>query len=174
MEVREGRAVLPEDGDLNLLYVQHRHGRYEAKPQVALQEGLPRLRGALATTYLHDAHNLFAIGGNERDMQVAVNALIACGGGIAVAQDGALLSVAEFPIAGMLSPESPEHVARHFEAIRTAAGTVATWKPPYWIFKTLEGMSLACNPFPYLTDQGLADGLEGKLVTHFPDLESVL
>ena len=45
---------------------------------------------------------------------------------------------------------------------------VAEWKLPYWIFKTLEGMSLACNPFPYLTDHGLADGLRGELVELFP------
>ena len=79
-------------------------------------------------------------------------------------QDGKILAVAEFPIAGMLSPEPPEEVARQFQAIREAAGQVAEWKEPYWIFKSLEGMSLACNPFPYLTDLGLADGLKGELV----------
>ncbi len=79
-------------------------------------------------------------------------------------QDGKVLSVAEFPIAGMLSPNPPEQVASAFTAVREAAGLVAEWKPPYWIFKTLEGMSLACNPFPYLTDLGLADGLSGELV----------
>ena len=164
VEVVDGNVLLPTGGDLNLIYVQHRHGRYEGKPQVALQEGLPQLKGALATTYLHDAHNLFAIGGNERDMQVAVNTLIACGGGIVAVQDGQVLSLAEFPIAGMLSPHAPEEVARQFESVRTAAGKVAEWKLPYWIFKTLEGMSLACNPFPYLTDRGLADGLRSEFV----------
>src|SRR5216683_2566507 len=165
LDVRDGFAVLPPadgpNGDLNLLYVQHRHGRHEAPPQVALQEGLPRINGALATTYLHDSHNLFVIGGNPQDMQLAANTLIACGGGIVAVQDGKVLSVAEFPIAGMLSPNPPEQVASDFTAVREAAGRVAEWKLPYWIFKTLEGMSLACNPFPYLTDLGLADGLLG-------------
>ena len=55
-------------------------------------------------------------------------------------------------------------VAHAFAAVREAAGHVAEWKLPYWIFKSLEGMSLACNPFPYLTDLGLADGLHGDLV----------
>ena len=165
LEVRNGFALLPPAAtDLNLLYVQHRHARHAAPPQVALQEGLPRLKGALATTYLHDSHNLFVIGGNPEDMQLAANTLIACGGGIAAVQDGKVLAVAEFPIAGMLSPDSPEQVAHAFTAVREAAGLVAEWKLPYWIFKTLEGMSLACNPFPYLTDLGLADGLLGELV----------
>ncbi len=167
LEVRDGSVVLPTaegiGADLNLLFVEHRHGRHAAGPQMALQQGLPRLQGALATTYLHDAHNLFAIGGNPEDMLVALNALIAVGGGIAVAQAGKLLAVAEFPIAGMLSSNPPKQVAAAFTAVREAAGKVAEWKPPYWIFKTLEGMSLACNPFPCLTDLGLADGLSGKL-----------
>jgi adenine deaminase len=126
-----------------------------------------QLKGALATTYIHDSHNLFVIGGNSQDMQVAANALIECGGGIAVAQDGKLLSIVEFPVAGMLSELPPTELARSLEAVRLAAGEVATWKPPYWVFKTLEGMSLACNPFPHLTDMGLTDGATGKLVDIF-------
>lgn len=172
LEVRDGFAILPSpdafNGDLNFLYVQHRHGRHAAHPQVGLQEGLPRLKGALATTYLHDAHNLFVIGGNPEDMALAANTLITSGGGIVAVQNGKVLSLAAFPIAGMLSPDPPEAVARAFAEVREAAGKVAEWKLPYWIFKSLEGMSLACNPFPYLTDLGLADGLRGELV----DLEA--
>lgn len=168
LEVRDGIAILPPadaaNGDLNFLYVQHRHGRHDKPGQVALQEGLARLNGAIATTYLHDAHNLFVIGGDAEDMQIAANTLIECGGGIVAVQDGKVLSLAAFPIAGMLSPKTPEEVAYDFAAIREAAGLVAEWKLPYWIFKSLEGMSLACNPFPYLTDLGLADGLLGELV----------
>ena len=162
VEVQDGYVVLPPD--VNLLYVQHRHGRYDSGPHTALQEGLPTLRGALATTYLHDAHNLFVIGGNAEDMKVAADALISSGGGTAVAQDGKILAIIKYPIAGMLSADSPEEVGRQFEAVKLAAGRVAEWKPPYWIFKSLEGMSLACNPFPYLTDLGLVDGKRGELV----------
>ncbi len=162
VEVRDGYAVLPPN--LNLLYVQHRHGRHAGGPQTALQEGIPQLRGAIATTYLHDSHNLFVIGGNPEDMKVAADALIECGGGIAVAQAGQLLAKIEYPIAGMLSERTPHEVAEEFKAVRLAAGQVADWQPPYWIFKSLEGMSLACNPFPYLTDLGLIDGERGELV----------
>ena len=162
VEVQDGYAILPPD--VNLLYVQHRHGRQRSGPHTALQEGLPQLRGALATTYLHDAHNLFVIGGNSIDMKVAADALIASGGGIAVAQDGKILAIIEYPIAGMLSEGIPQEIAIQFKAVREAAGKVAEWKPPYWIFKSLEGMSLACNPFPYLTDIGLIDGKRGELM----------
>ncbi|HEY0306742.1 MAG TPA: adenine deaminase C-terminal domain-containing protein [Acidobacteriaceae bacterium] len=164
VDVHDGYAMLPEGGELNLIYMQHRHGKHSALPQVALQEGLRQLKGAIATTYIHDSHNLFVIGGNPRDMAVAANALIASGGGIAVAQDGKILSIAAFPVAGMISEEPPEAVAKVFAAVRAAAGEVAEWKLPYWIFRTLEGMSLACNPFPHLTDLGLADGKTAEFV----------
>ncbi len=168
VQVRDGVAALPakEEGGaaLNLIYAEHRHGQHEAGPQIALQEGIARMSGALATTYLHDAHNLFSIGGNAEDMCVAVNALIAAGGGIAVAKDGKVLALARFPIAGMLSPDPAAGVAQAFTAVREAAEQVTEWTLPYWIFKSLEGMSLACNPFPCLTDLGLADGLAGQLV----------
>jgi adenine deaminase len=162
VEVRNGYAVLPDDA--NLLYVQHRHGKHNRGPYTALQEGIPKLRGALATTYLHDAHNLFVIGGNPEDMKLAADTLIASGGGTAAAQDGRILAVIRYPIAGMLSEDTPEEVAAQFKAIKLAGDQVAEWLPPYWIFKSLEGMSLACNPFPYLTDLGLIDGKLGKLV----------
>jgi adenine deaminase len=42
--------------------------------------------------------------------------------------------------------------------LRRAAGEVTEWIPPYWVFKALEGTSLACNPGPHLTDLGLTDG----------------
>src|SRR6202012_5521626 len=130
VEVRDGFVVLPPD--VNLLYVQHRHGLHTLGPHTALQEGLPQLRGAIATTYLHDAHNLFVIGGNAEDMKVAADALIASGGGAAVAQDGKILAIIKYPIAGVLSEDSPEEVGRQFEAVKVAAGMVAEWMPPYW------------------------------------------
>lgn len=167
VEVRNGYAVLPSC--VNLIYVRHRHGRHESRPQVALQEGIPQLKGAIATTYLHDSHNLFVIGANPEDMKIAADALIEAGGGIAVAQGGKVLAIIEYPIAGMLSEEQPLEVARKFAAVRDAAAKVAEWKPPYWVFRAIEGMSLACNPFPYLTDLGLIDGARGELVeTLFP------
>jgi len=162
VEVKNGYAVLP--AGTNLISVRHRHGRHESRPQVALQEGIPQLKGAIATTYLHDSHNLFVIGASPEDMKIAADALIESGGGTAVAQSGKLLAMIPYPIAGMLSEEAPIEVARQFAAVRDAAGKVAEWKPPYWVFKAIEGMSLACNPFPFLTDLGLIDGASGELV----------
>ena len=162
VDVRNGVAVLPPSH--SFILVQHRHGKRVATPQIAIMDGWGEIRGAIATTYSHDSHNLVVLGCVPEDMAAAANALIACGGGMAVAKDGAVIAKCEFPIAGLLSPSPPDAVARDFRAVREAAGTVIDWLPPYRVFKAIEGTSLACNPGPHLTDCGLADGTEGRLL----------
>jgi adenine deaminase len=162
VEVKNGVAILPPSH--SFILVQHRHGKRSATPQVAMMDGWGDIRGAVATTYSHDSHNLVVLGRAPADMAAAANALIACGGGIAVAKDGVVIAKCEFPIAGLLSDSSPDTLARDFRAVREAAGTVIDWLPPYRNFKAIEGTSLACNPGPHLTDCGLADGTEGKLL----------
>ncbi|MGA3090349.1 MAG: adenine deaminase C-terminal domain-containing protein [Terriglobales bacterium] len=166
VQVRDGVAEVPEDA--SLIYVHHRHGRHAAAGQCAIQQGIGRMQGAIATTYSHDSHNLVVLGGTPKDMQLAANTLIRCGGGMAVVRDGAVLALVEFPIAGMLSDLSPAALAEKFRALRAAASRVTEWKPPYWTFKAIEGTCLACNPGPHLTDLGLTDGTAQTLVSMLP------
>jgi adenine deaminase len=162
VEVHDGAVVVPAGASLN--YVQHRHGRHASPPRCALQLGIGEMRGAIATTYSHDAHNLVVLGRDVRDMALAANTVIRCGGGMAVAKDGDLLTALELPIAGMLSEAGPEALAEQFRRLRNAAAEVTDWIPPYWVFKSLEGTSLACNPGPHLTDLGLTDGTTVEIV----------
>ncbi len=166
VKVRSGFAEIPEDS--SLIYVRHRHGRHAGAGQCAIQQGIGRMRGAIATTYSHDAHNLVVLGGSPRDMQLAANVLIRCGGGMVIVQDAKVLALVEFPVAGMLSELPPARLADKFRALREAAGQVTDWKPPYWTFKAIEGTCLACNPGPHLTDLGLTDGTRQTLVSMFP------
>jgi adenine deaminase len=165
VQVKNGFAELPADA--SLLYVQHRHGRHSVGGQLLVQLGVGHVRGAIATTYSHDAHNLVVIGGNPRDMQLAANSLIRSGGGFSVAQNGALLAQVDLPIAGMLSDLSPAALAEKFRAVRDAAGQVTDWNPPHWTFKSVQGTCLACNPGPHLTDLGLTDGDAQKILSIF-------
>lgn len=71
-----------------LIWVKHRHGRHQATPQIALLEGWGELRGAIATSYSHDSHNLVVLGRDANDMALAASQLIASGGGITLAQQG--------------------------------------------------------------------------------------
>ena len=167
VEVKDGNAVIPNGH--SAIFVQHRHGRHAAKPQCAILEGWGELRGAIATTYSHDSHNLVVLGHAPEDMLVAANALIECGGGMAVAKGGRLIARIETPIAGILSTEPAEIVAASFARVRKAADEVVDWQQPYRVFKAIEGTALACNPGPHLTDLGLTDGTSGKLVDTIVD-----
>ena len=161
-QVRHGVVAIP-DG-FSLIWVQHRHARHAAKPQIALLEGWGELRGAIATSYSHDAHNLVVLGRDPHDMALAANMLIQSGGGMALVQNGDVIAHVAMPIAGMLSELPPDELARQFRELRERSNLIADWEPPYRVFKAIEGTCLACNAGPHLTDLGLTDGTTRQIV----------
>ena len=162
VEIRDGQVQIP--AGFSLIWVKHRHGRHAAKPQMALLEGWGELRGAIATSYSHDSHNLVVLGRDAQDMAVAANQLLASGGGMALAQNGGILAHVAMPIAGMLSDKPAEALAAEFRKLRDLSAEVADWEPPYRVFKAIEGTCLACNAGPHLTDLGLTDGSTRQIV----------
>lgn len=162
VQVRDGKVRIP-DG-FSLIWVKHRHGRHEATPQIALLEGWGELRGAIATSYSHDSHNLVVLGRDANDMALAANQLIASGGGMALSQQGQILAHVAMPIAGMLSDLPAPELAQQFRELRDLSSKVADWEPPYRVFKAIEGTCLACNAGPHLTDLGLTDGSTRQIV----------
>lgn len=161
--VKEGIVQIP-DG-FSLIWVQHRHGRHDAIPKMALLEGWGELRGAIATSYSHDSHNLVVLGRDPADMVIAANQLISSGGGMALSQNGKLLANIDMPIAGMLSDLPAEQLAKQFKELRELSAQIADWEPPYRVFKAIEGTCLACNAGPHLTDLGLTDGGSREIVS---------
>ena len=107
--------------------------------------------------------SLLVLGRDPADMAAAANALIAAGGGMAVARGGEAVSVLPLPIAGLLAETPPAETAAAFARLRAAADSVMDWKPPFRVFRGITGISLACNPGPHPTDLGLSDGGTGAL-----------
>ena len=157
--VRGGVAELPPGHCL--VAILHRHGLRDATPMICMANGWGEPRGAVATTIAHDSHNLLVIGREPADMVAAANALIACGGGMAVASQGAVQAVMTLPIAGLLAETPPAVTAADFAALRRAADAIFDWLPPYRLFRAVFGLSLACNPGPHPTDLGITDGSTG-------------
>jgi adenine deaminase len=162
--VAQGMVALPDD--LTIMAVAHRHGLAPSRPVLGVLGGWSHWTGALATTISHDSHNLTVFGRDPDDMAAAANALIGCGGGMAVAQNGKVLAVVPLPVCGLLSDEPAEEVARLFAAVRDAAMGIADWSVPPLVFRACVGASLACNPGPHVTDLGITDGGTGEV---FPD-----
>lgn len=161
-EVEEGFVVPPEE--TTLIAVAHRHGRADSRPRVGFLRGWGTWRGAFATSVSHDSHNLTVFGGNPHDMAVAANAVIAAGGGMAVASEGQVTGCLPLPLSGLVSAMTLEEVARGFSAVRAAMDEIVDWQPPYLVFKACFGATLACNAGPHQTDRGIADVVTGRLL----------
>jgi len=159
--VEGGQVVLPEGAIL--MAVIHRHGRAPGEAVLGVLEGWSTWRGAIATTVAHDSHNLVVFGRDPVDMAAAANALIACGGGMAVAASGAVTALLELPVCGLLSDAPAPEVAAGFRALKRAADAIVDWVPPILTFKAIVGASLACNPGPHVTDRGITDGTTGEV-----------
>ena len=131
--------------------------RYEdnAKPAVAFIKNFGLKRGAIASTVAHDCHNIIAVGVDDENICNAVNELIKHKGGISVA-DGSDIDVMPLPVAGLISLDDGQDVAKQYMAIdKKAKGLSTTLQAP---FMTLSFMALLVIPNLKLSDKGLFDG----------------
>jgi adenine deaminase len=72
---------------------------------------------AIASTVAHDSHHMLVVGTDEAAMALAANVLAERGGGMLVVRDGQVRAVVELPIAGVMSDERAEVVARKAEVV---------------------------------------------------------
>jgi adenine deaminase len=162
LPVVAGRVTPP--ADVTTIAVIHRHGHHAPTPALGFLTGWGTWHGAFATTISHDSHNLTVFGHDPADMVAAANALIASGGGMAVAVKGEVVALLPLPVAGLVAEGPLPEVAAAFERVREAMGAVVAWEPPYLTFKALVGATLACNAGPHQTDLGIADPHDGRLL----------
>jgi adenine deaminase len=96
-------------------------------------------------------------------MAAAANAVIAAGGGLAVASGGKVDALLPLPLAGLVSDRPLAEVGEGFAAVRAAVDRIVDWQPPLLTFKACFGATLACNAGPHQTDRGIADVTTGVL-----------
>ena len=77
-------------------------------------------QGALASSVGHDSHNICVVGAGDEDMAIAVNRLLALGGGFVAVQGGRVLAELALPFAGLMSLDSFETVGQNLYALRAA------------------------------------------------------
>lgn len=123
--------------------------------------------GAVASTVAHDSHNLLIVGTNDEDMALAGNTLAKVGGGMVAVKNGEVIALLPLPIAGLMCQETAEVVAKKVELLDIA------WKnlgcdlvSP---FMTMALIALAVLPELRLTNRGLVDTINFKLVDLFLD-----
>ena len=120
------------------------------------------LRGAAATTYYHDHHNLFVIGSNVDDMLVAARRLSELKGGICTAEDGRIAAELSLPVAGILSDEPADEIGRMLGKVRKSL--ISLGYRHYNPIMSLCTLGLPVSPALKLTDCGLVDVVKGEIV----------
>ncbi|NTW08265.1 MAG: adenine deaminase [Anaerolineaceae bacterium] len=100
------------DRDLAKIALVERH-KSTGRVQTALVQGFGfKGKCAVASTVAHDSHHMIVVGTDDHNMALAANTLAECGGGQVVIQDGKVIGKVELPIAGLMSNQPAEEVAR--------------------------------------------------------------
>ena len=161
VRVRDGE-VIPDTGrDILKLVVVERH-MGNGNIGVGLVRGFGLKRGALASSIAHDSHNIVAVGTDDRDIFAAVMEVVGLRGGLVVAAGGEVKDSLPLPIAGLMSDHPLEEMADGLERLVTLAREMgSSLQSP---FATLSFLTLPVIPELRLTDRGLFDVVEGRLL----------
>lgn len=118
--------------------------------------------GAIATTYAHDHHNLMVIGKNIKDMTKAINRIIELQGGICCVENEEILAEVPLPVAGILSEKTVQELGKEVEILREKMSQLGY--KHYNPIMSLCTLSLPVSPALKITDKGLIDVNQGKIV----------
>ena len=116
----------------------------------------------------HDSHNLIVIGSSEEDMAVAANHIKKIGGGLCVVSEGRVISEVRLPVAGLMSTESAEVIARANVDLRENAAKIGI-NEGIEPFMNMAFVSLSVIPTLKMTTQGLVNVDDFKRVDLFAD-----
>ncbi len=112
--------------------------------------------GAIGITVAHDSHNLVVLGDDNAAMARVAQLLQQAGGGMALVRTDGTEEVFALEIAGLMSAQPADVVARETERLSRLAhemGVKACYEP----FMTLAFLALPVIPHLKLTDRGLFD-----------------
>jgi len=112
-------------------------------------------RGAMASSFSHDAHNVVAVGTNDHDIKGAILEIEKNQGGLALCSDGRILSFLPLPLAGLLSDQKVGEVAKCMSHLEEMAHGLGCRLPSP--FATLSFLALPVIPEVRLTDQGIVE-----------------
>ncbi len=113
----QGEVMVDIDRDLAKVALLERH-HGAGRVQVGLVHGFGfDVPCAIGSTVAHDSHHMIVVGTSESDMARAANELAEMRGGQIVVSQGQVLGKIELPIAGLMSDERAEVVAKKAESI---------------------------------------------------------
>lgn len=121
--------------------------------------------GALASSISHDSHNIVAVGTNDTDIYKAINEVVNLRGGLAVVSRETTIASLALPVSGLLSDQPLASVVANTEKIEQAAKEIGCVLSS--AFATLSFMALPVIPELRLTDMGIADVNNFKIIARY-------
>ena len=164
-QLKDQKATLNwENSPYSLAAVFERHGK-NGNIARAIIGGETIKRGAVATTYAHDHHNLYLIAHNKKDGLIAANEVIKDQGGIVVVEGGKVIAKLKLPVAGILTEESAIKAGEKLKKVTEALKNLGYIH--YNIIMSLCTNTLPVSPALKLTDKGLIDVEKSEIVDLF-------
>ncbi len=158
----QNHRILWEETDNLLVAVFERHGKSK-NITLGLATGNTIKRGAVASTYVHDHHNLLVIGKNLKDMVIAANKVIESQGGICTVENGQILAKLNLTIAGILSDKPMDMIGKELQKVVESLNCLGY--DHYCPVMSLATNGLAVSPALKITDKGLVDVLQSTIVS---------
>jgi len=166
LPVRNAEVGLATGKDICKVAVINRHTP-EGGMSIGFVHGFGLKKGAVASTYAHDAHNLVVLGLSDAEMAFAANKVIESGGGMTAVDGEKVLALLKMPIAGLMSDLSAQEVAEALGELSEA--WVVLGSPLASPFMTMALLSLVVIPEIRLTDKGLIDVYTNSFTTLFTE-----
>jgi len=128
--------------------------RYRSLPcGVGLVHGFGLVRGAIAASVSHDAHNIVAVGTSDDEILRAIDAVISAHGAMVVV-DGAEKTILPLACAGLMSLLCYEKVLEQLKSLKVAVSRLGAIAGP---FMYLSFLALTVIPALRITDRGIFD-----------------
>ena len=162
-----GLAVADPSRDILKIAVVERH-KGTGNIGLGFVKGFGLKDGAIASSVAHDSHNIVVVGATDEDMAQAVHEVAAMHGGLIAVREGKVAASLPLPIGGLISNASIEEVCDGLEYLhQTIKEMGCTLDEP---FMALSFLALPVIPELKITDKGLVDVTQFKIVPLFSDL----
>ena len=143
-----------ENSGLALIVVMERYGKNGNIGYGFVENALSE-KGAIATTWAHDHHNVMIMGTSIADILVAQHAVLEMQGGYVVSVDGAITASCPLPIGGILSDEPIPVLGKKLSDVRREMQRLG-YKNTNEIM-SFSTLSLPVSPKLKITDFGMMD-----------------
>ena len=166
-ELQARSGYLEKDVSQDILPVAVIYRRDEKKMGKGFIRGTRIKEGAVAISVVWDTCNILVLGSSEKDMALAVNRLIDLQGGIVIVKNGRVIYEFPMPVYGTIPPYGMKEITGKIKALSEGLSAIGNdFAKPFLSLQTIPFTGL---PFLRVTDRGLADTKNRRLVSIFVD-----